>query len=612
MKAFCLFFLLLLPFHNYAQKGAAFSNLSMENGLSQNSVISIAQDQKHFLWFGTRRGLNRYDGFQFRIYTNNPKDSKSIPHNVIDCLLADSFGQLWIGTINGLSRYDNKNDNFIKVKILNDTINCIYEDPQKNLWVGTYNGLGLLDRKSGKFKIFRFNKLDKNQRINNIYSLFKDHEQNLWVGTGYGLIRMTINNGQSRAVLFKNSAHSSTSISANYITSITSDKANNIWIGTDKGLNLYQTRGTFAHYTHNSNNINTLVHNDIRDIICNKDGTLWIGTQEGLSILNPKTKIFTNYKHNPDQNGGLTQNSLHSIFQDVSNTVWIGSFYGGVDALFPYSTGFKTYRASGLISSLSSNIVSTIVEDDRHNLWIGTEGGGLNHFNRSNNTYTHYKSIPGNNNTLPSNLVKTVLRQKNGNLIIGMHEGLISIFNPATKAFTRQITNVKDTSNNRGSADIMTILEDSSGMIWVGSRDGLNNISSSSDHTLKSPIEKKLLSRYVQTLFEDADKNIWIGTTKGLHLYYPKTGKLAYFTKKKEMPIVCSQITSTVSYKPQMENFVLGPILAGFPYLIPEQGNLKPTHKKMVCATTMYLVLLKIKEVIYGSARIMDCQYSIR
>lgn len=596
MKVFCLFFLLLLPFHNYAQKGATFSNLSMENGLSQNSVVSIAQDQKHFLWFGTRRGLNRYDGFQFRNYTNNPKDSKSIPHNVIDCLLADSFGQLWIGTINGLSRYDNKNDNFIKVKILNDTINCIYEDPQRNLWVGTYNGLGLLERKSGKFKIFRFNKLDKNQRINNIYSLFRDHEQNLWVGTGFGLIQMTINDGQPRAILFKNSANNPTSISSNYITSITSDKANNIWIGTDKGLNLYQTPGTFARYTHSSNNNNTLVHNDIRDIIRNKDGTLWIGTQEGLSILNPKTKIFTNYKHNPDENGSLTQNSLHSIFQDVSNTVWIGSFYGGVDAVFPYSTGFKTYRASGLISSLSSNIISTIVEDSRQNLWIGTEGGGLNHFNRSNNTYTHYKSIPGNNNTLPSNLVKTILRQKNGNLIIGMHEGLISIFNPTTKSFTQQITNVKDTSNNRGSADIMTILEDSNGTIWVGSRDGLNNISSFSDHTLKSPIEKKLLSRYIQTLFEDADKNIWIGTTKGLHLYYPKTGKLVYFTKKEGNADSLQSDYINCIIQTSRGKFCLGTYFGGLSLFDSSTGKFKTYTEKDGLCNNNVLGIIEDKE----------------
>ena len=536
MKAYYLFLLLLFPFNNYAQKEASFSNLSMENGLSQNSVVSIAQDHKNFLWFGTRRGLNRYDGFQFKVYTNNPKDNTSIPHNVIDCLLSDSFGQLWIGTIKGLSRYDDKNDNFIKIKILNDTINCIYEDPDKNLWVGTYNGLSLLDRKSGKFKTFRFNKLDKNQRINNIYSLFKDNEQNLWVGTGYGLIRMTTSNGQQRAVLFRTATNNPTSISSNYITSITSDSDKNIWIGTDKGINLYQKPNKFIHYTHSTTNNNTLIHNDIRDIICNKNGTLWIGTQEGLSILNPKTKTFTNYKHNPDQTGSLTQNSLHSIFQDAGNTVWVGSFYGGVDALYPYSTGFKTYRASGLISSLSSNIISTIVEDAQHNLWIGTEGGGLNHFDRSNNTYRHYKSIPGNNNTLPSNLVKTILRLKNGNLIIGMHEGLISIFNPASKTFTQQITNVKDTSNSRGTADIMTILEDSNGKIWVGSRDGLNNINSHGDHTLKNPIEKKLRSTYVQNLFEDSNKNIWIGTTKGLHLYDPKTGKLACFTKKEGNP----------------------------------------------------------------------------
>ncbi|WP_316788216.1 two-component regulator propeller domain-containing protein [Pedobacter frigoris] len=539
---FYFLMVLLLPNKGFAQQDISFNNLTLEQGLSQNSVVSIGQDSHQFMWFGTRHGLNRYDGSQFKIYTSDPKNINSISNNIIESIFTDSKGILWLGTPSGLNKYDSKNDNFIRITtkdngLSNDIVNCIYEDQDKNLWVGTDNGLNLMtNRERNIFKKFYFKDGGNKPGLNSIYSILRDKNGTIWIGSSSGLIKMNITKeGKTHAEVFRKTKKTG-SISSNYIADIAKDHNDNLWIATDKGINLYNPmKRSFLNYSHQQGVANSLIHDDVREIIVHKNGSLWIGTQEGLSILDPKSKVFSNYRHNPDINTSLSQNSIHSMFQDLNGTMWIGSFYGGVDLVYPYPHAFHNYRASGFVSSINSNIVRAIVEDKHKNLWIGTEGGGLNYFDRTNHKYSYYRMIPGNPNAMPSNLVKSLFHDKNGKIFIGMHEGFISVFNPEKEHF-EHIINTSDRLGNKGSADIMTILEDSRGTFWVGSRDGLNNIiripGGFAKKTVKSDLEKQLNSNYIQTIIEDSSQNIWIGTVKGLHLYNPATRKMSIFLKK--------------------------------------------------------------------------------
>jgi ligand-binding sensor domain-containing protein/signal transduction histidine kinase/CheY-like chemotaxis protein/AraC-like DNA-binding protein len=520
----------------------------MENGLSQNSVMAIAQDKNQFIWMGTRHGLNRYDGYRFKIYNSSSDNQNSISDNIITTLLSDSKGRLWVGTENGLNLYDEKNDLFIRINkkssaksFSRDSVECVYEDLQKNIWIGTNNGLNLLiDAEKQIFKKFLFDKPSYKSGLNYVFSVFKDDKQNLWAGTFNGLVRIYQVKGKYHFEIFRHKANDANSISSNAVKSIVIDKQKRLWLGTYNGLNLFDyEHKTFTRYQASATNPNSIVNNDIRKLTCDKTGNIWIGTQEGLSILDPVKRKFSNYRYDPEQSSGLSQNSIHSIFQDLNGSMYVGTFYKGVNAVYPSATPFTVYRNSKKQQGLSSNIVSAMAEDEYHNLWVGTEGGGLNYVNRNNNTITYYKSGPNNSNGLNSNLIKTLCLDKTGQLLVGTHRGGLYLFDPSGHNF-KKITNVKDAKNTPGDAEVIAITEDSGGTVWVGSRDGLSTLKKINgkyaDATVKSPLEKNLRNQYIQVIFEDKAKNLWIGTKDGLYVYTPATNRITPYYKNKANP----------------------------------------------------------------------------
>lgn len=585
-----LLLIFILFFSNvFAQKTIQFSHLSMENGLSQNSVMAITQDKNQFLWFGTRGGLNRYDGYRFKAYLNN-ENPNSISDNVITCLITGSNGSVIVGAENGLNFYNEEKDNFTRVtkksslnSLSSDSIECLYQDPQKNLWVGTLNGLNLMvDTKNYKFRKFYFTKPNVSAPLNNILSIFKDDKQNIWVGTGGGLVRMFIVKGQYKFEIIKQSAQNLNSISSNYIRSITCDQQKNLWFGTDNGLNLYHYSSKSFTRFQKSEDENSLINNDIRKVMCDKAGKIWIGTQEGVSILDPLTKNFINYKHDPDSKISLSQNSTHSIFQDRNGSMYIGTYYKGVNVVYPYSTNFMVYTNGKSKTTVSSNIISAIVEDKYHNLWVGTEGGGLNYFDRSNDIFLHYFAKPNDPTALNTNLIKTLYLNREGELLVGTHRGGLFIFNPTTKKF-RKIVNVKDERNTIGSAEIIAITEDSEGTVWIGSKNGLSTLKKINNEypakTVKSAVEKKLKDKFIQVLAEDRNKNLWIGTFAGLFRYSLKTGKVnGYFKNTDSNSLKADRINCIVPLK--NGNICIGTYLGGLSIYNPKTNRFKTFTQK--------------------------------
>jgi ligand-binding sensor domain-containing protein/signal transduction histidine kinase/CheY-like chemotaxis protein/AraC-like DNA-binding protein len=573
-----------------AQKPIVFNHLTMENGLSQNSVMAIAQDKNQFIWMGTQHGLNRYDGYRFKIYTNSSDNHHSISDNVITSLLSDSKGRLWVGTENGLNLYDEKRDRFTRINKQSsvnsfscDSVECVYEDPQKNVWIGTYNGLNLvIDAEKQIFKKILFDKPNYKSRLNNVFSIFKDDKQNLWVGTFNGLVRIYQIKGKYHFEIFRHKANDVSSISSNAVKSIVIDKQKRLWLGTYDGLNLFDyAHKNFIRYQTSATNPNSIINNDIRKLTCDKAGNIWIGTQEGLSIFDPNMLKFSNYRYDPEQNNGLSQNSIHSIFQDLSGSMYVGTFYKGVNVLYSSATPFTVYRNFKKQQGLSSNIVSAMAEDQSHNLWIGTEGGGLNYVNRSNHTFTYYKSEPNNSNGLNSNLIKTLCLDKSGQLLVGTHRGGLYVFNPSAQNF-RKITNVKNFKNTPGGAEVIAIMEDSNGTVWVGSIDGLSTLSKSNgvyaSTTVKSILEKSLRNKYIQVIFEDKAKNIWIGTRAGLYAYNPASKRITAYYQNKAKGLKSDYINCIMQL--QNENICIGTALGGLSIFDNKSRNFKNYNEK--------------------------------
>jgi ligand-binding sensor domain-containing protein/signal transduction histidine kinase/DNA-binding response OmpR family regulator len=515
----------LLVFHAlviHAQNDIVFKHLNVEDGLSQSSVLSIAQDAKGFMWFGTRFGLNKYDSRNFRTYTYSKKQPHSLSGSeYIHTILSTKDGSLWIGTPAGLNKYNEAKDNFdrilpnakIKDGINSSIINCIYQDRQDRIWVGTDNGLNLLTSKKGyHFKHFLFDQKKPNQ----IYALFQDHKGLYWLSTSAGLASMQIEKGKAKLHYFSAFNDKLNKAIDNHITCFLEDENNMLWIGTKQTglsrLNL-QTQ-EIVPYTYSSLNPNGISSNNIRKMIKDARGRIWIGTLHGINIYDPATQKFSALQNEAENNNSLSQNSVYALFLDKQDIMWVGTYFGGINMTYPNYTPFKILQSAKTGKGLSSNVVSAITEDKNHNLWIGSEGEGLNYFDRSKNSYTHYRYNPNNPNTLSSNLVKSIFRDKKNRIWIGTHLGGLNLYLPESNSFIRYTSKQNDNSTI-SSDEITNVFEDSHGRFWVGTTNGLNSFDPETGKFIRKRING--LSDAVFYIFEDSRRRLFVATNSGFY-----------------------------------------------------------------------------------------------
>lgn len=502
-----------------------FEQITVERGLSQSSVLSIAQDSMGFMWFGTKDGLSRYDSRQFEVYRYNPQDPSSISSSLnVNALLTDSKGNLWVGTQNGLNKYLPESNSFIRFQyhpkqentISNNVIRCIYEDRQNNIWIGTDSGLNKLV--DGKFFERFISNQGKGIAHNTVKAIYQDQDHTMWIGTQNGLTTMVLKNNEYRYKTFLHDANDKNSISANDINSISGDLNHNIWIGTHfKGLNLFdKTNSTFKHFTQQASN--GLSSNVIRKIRVLKDGKLWIATLNGINVFDPVNHKFRVYQHDPENPNSLNQNSIYDIHEDVAGSIWAGTYYGGINVHHANVIPFKTYKHYSYKNSLSSNIISAIVEDVKGNLWIGTEAEGLNYYDRASGRFTNFRSGSSRENFLSSNLIKDISIDRNGDVWIAAYEGGLDFYSPRTGTFKNYKLSASK-NNSLASNRITSLLHDKQGRFWIGSKNGLYKYDSKENgfvSLLGKDKNNHLLAKSINFIFQDEIETIWIATGEGV------------------------------------------------------------------------------------------------
>lgn len=505
-------------------KQLSFDKLTVESGLSQSGVLAIAQDSIGFMWFGTKDGLNRYDGRRFEVFKSNIKNGASISSSQnINALLTDNKGSLWVGTQDGLNKYVAETKNFErfynkpadKFSLSNNTVRCLYEDKKGNVWVGTENGLNKL-KANGKFERFFCEEGIGDGLINPIIkAVFEASDGVLWVGTQNGLVALA---QKDKKYKFKTYFHSDTdgaSISDNDINTITEDKSKNLWIGTHfKGINqLRADREGFVRFnTYNSG----LLSNIIRKVLVDKQGKLWFATINGISIYNPTTKTFENQIHNPESSTSLNQNSIYDIFEDKVGSVWVGTYYGGVNVYHPNAIQFQIYKYYSYKNSLSSNIISALAEDKLGNLWIGTEAEGLNYFDRKSKVFSSFKAKDG-QNSLSSNLIKAISIDLKGNVWIAAYEGGVDYYSRETKLFKNYSLSA---TNSFSAKRVTTLTADWQNRVWVGTKGKglyLYNKQTDSFNSLNNhSVTYHLSAANITYLYQDYEKTLWVATDEGL------------------------------------------------------------------------------------------------
>lgn len=528
------FVTVLFLFSNYisAQPRLDFDHLTVENGLSQSSIFAIAQDKKGFMWFGSKDGLNKFNGHYFEVYRtgNSEKD-------YIVALQADNNGNLWIGTKKGLKKYVYSKDSFLEIgtdpkknnSLDSYIVNCIYQSPDNTIWVGTDKGLNKLiddDKNSFQQLAGKIEGLEPGK----ITAILQDKNHNLWLGTAKGLTKISYKNGIYSA---KHQILSSNKLSED-ITSIVEDNENNLWLGTkSEGIIHYNPQNKkVTHFYQFDDEKNGLINNNIRKIVKDENGNLWIATLKGLCFLNPKQKRFTTYTHNPENPKSLNHNSIYDICLDNQKSIWLGTYYGGVNVAYSKTTLFQTYKTESVKNSLSSNVISTIIEDNE-NLWIGTEAEGLNYFNKKTKTFSHLKHIPEDPHSLSSDLVTAIYKDTKDQLWVGTVGGGLNLLTSNGKSFIH-FKNKAGVSGTLSNNNVSSILEDSKGRFWVGTMGGGLNIFNpeTSTFTAYDNTKTSTLGNWVKVIFKDSKQNLWIGTHDGIKLLKEDDNSFKLFSKE--------------------------------------------------------------------------------
>lgn len=581
-----LFVLLRLNCQLKAQP-TTFSYFSKKDGLSQSSVFAIAQDEVGFLWFGTKDGLNRYDGKQFKVYKNDTFPNSLVANDIRTIFVDKTDHTLWIGTTTGLSKYNPSTDDFTNflhdatdsTSLSQNVIRTIFRDSKGRLWVGTSNGLNLWNKNTNQFSRFYFKNESGIESSLDVKTILEDHLGQLWFGTADGLFQLTDQLPYSFKRIDKSPK---LQLSDTYIKTMVEDKNYNIWIGTNKaGLHAWNPlTQKLILFQSNPKKTNTLSHNKIRTLCLDPKGGIWIGTFDGLNYLNQDT-VFTKFGKKQNETSGLSDKSIHSLLIDQQGSLWVGTYYGGINQLNKNNNRFFNFHRTQQKNALSADIISSFAEDHHGNIWIGTEGGGLNFYDQSTDQFTSYQNQQEKANTISGNNVKKVLLDSD-TLWIGIFQGGLNIFNIKNKKFTilkHNPNNKNSLSHNNvynlhkedqllwiltygGGLDILdlrkmvfhhfqnnagdsqslssnltrTFLKTSHHQFWIGTDKGLNKVFLDQQGFPKR-METILPNEKIYSLQEDSHHHIWIGTfSNGLYELDPKTNNLHHFTMQDGLP----------------------------------------------------------------------------
>lgn len=448
-----LFLFLLSTFQLIAQSHSV-KRLGIEQGLSNNYVVSITQDKQGFLWFATEEGLNKFDGTRFTTYYKNDltQDNQGITGNELNRVYADTKHPIiWIATQrDGLNAYNYNEQTFTAYQhnpenphsLITNDVTDIAPSTQHDdgLWISTYyRGIEYLDITSGQFTHYNKNTVP-GLPCEQTWTVLDGGDGNLYighVGSGFSILSLKDKSVKN----FRNEAGNPMSLPGNDVFCIIKDTNGNIWLGTNKGLALYNAANeNFITFKKNKNDKYDTLCSRILSIRQLKDNKLWIASElNGIAILNLKQSMFLSpeeisleYIQEGDDSRSLSNASARCIFQDSFDNIWIGTWGGGINFISSKSPLFTTLSYSPIPNnenSLNNKVASSLCMDRQGRVWIGTDGGGINVF-EGEKRIAIYKKESGN---IPSNFILASLQDSKGNLWFGSYQGGISYYDNRNK-----------------------------------------------------------------------------------------------------------------------------------------------------------------------------------
>ncbi len=516
------------------------THYTVEDGLTQNEVTSIIKDKHGFMWFATRGGLNRFDGYEF-LHFKPSADEKSLSNPSIERLYADSEGDIWIGTKGGVTNiFDYQLEQFYLLDTLplNHVIS-VYETDSSTIWLGTWeNGLFEYNKQSGTFE----------QKLFNIRatSILESPDGTVWCGTSYGLWYMKPGESTFQQFLFDKTGNNITGL-------VLDEKREKIWI---VGWNMGVVSFDYNELTYQNYLPDDFTPTQFKSysVLKDKNDQIWIGTWgNGLFYFDPSKNKFSSVDILPPTERVATVNYqvILDVFQYETGEIWIGTDGGGVVKL---SSGNNFHTLDeGLISQNKLRPVTAITKDNQGNLLLGTKGNGVLLKSESGEV-TALEFDPAYRSTDPNLMARSFSHDRDGNIWVGLNNDLFVYSNqPACK---NQLLLASNYFNSPGLPDPVKVLDvfHHHDELWIATQEyGLYLYKKKDDQYIfsrrffrqQSGVER-FESNRITSVDRDAFNRMWVSTYHGFYLYNPSDSTFTNMKKMlgDEMPL-CEIILST-------------------------------------------------------------------
>jgi diguanylate cyclase (GGDEF)-like protein len=535
-----------------------FERLGIDDGLSQQTVLAIAQDPTGFMWFGTEGGLDRFDGFSFQHLRRARAGSRGLTDVFVTDVQFDRTGRLWVATDGGAVAWRDPLEGEFHSILVGATelsthgleyVRVIRFDHDGRLWIGTREGgLALFDPKDGRLVRLRHSAADTGSLgDDSVFALLEDRRGAIWVGTWTGLDRLDRASGKFKHIALA-AGH------AVHVRALLEDPRGKLWIGTDTGLwQLDPVSGVQSVFRHDVGDPRSLPADQVSALYIDDRERLWIGTADGLALFDRDSATFDNYRKDAADASSLPDNHILALHADRTGLLWIGTRFGGVARWNPRTWSFGPHGA-GAEEGMASKCVNGFTEDASGRLWIATFGGGItivsppragaaaspqadSHTARPI-TLRQTASAAGG---LSDDRVMALLTDHEGVVWAGTMDGGLDRIAPRTLA-VKVFSHDANDPGSLGAPGVMSLLEDSAGRLWVGTYGGglsrLDRATGRFQRYLPDPANPESLSaERVTALAEDRTRRLWVGTQGGgLNVLDPVSGRFFHLQHDTNKP----------------------------------------------------------------------------
>ncbi|HZY35027.1 MAG TPA: two-component regulator propeller domain-containing protein [Mucilaginibacter sp.] len=531
-----------------------FSHLNINSGLSHNNVTCIFKDNQGFMWFGTLSGLNRYDGYKFKIFKHSMSDSTSLDDDYIVSISEGPGNKLWIETRDGFNIYDPSTEKFghnitgylRSINIPDRFITAVKKDRSGNFWfLHQTHGLYKYDPLHNSTAHVIHSAINQSSICaDTVSDLAADSRGNLWLTYRNGALERM--DPATLKVNYRSTAFNKLPAELNSSYKIYIDGQDDIWAYVptySAGVYYINLKNQiFKHIDKGSDqfHLNTDV---VSSVIQDDKDRVWIATDHGgVNLLNKRDFKIQYLLNREDDNKTIGQNSITLLYKDNSNIIWVGTYKKGVGYYHESIIKFPLYvhHLADPVSdprSLSFSDINSFAEDKTGNIWIGTNGGGLIYFDRKNGTFKPYLHDANNPNSLTNNVVVCLYIDHDQKLWIGTYFGGLDCFDG------NRFTHYKHNDADPGSISedrVCSITEDAEHHLLAGTLSGGFNVldgkKGSFTHYVYNSRENAIHSNYVSRMLVDSHKNLWVVTSYGVDVLQHKTNQFIHYIHNEKDP----------------------------------------------------------------------------